>query len=58
MAQSRIFNVENMSFKDIRENKILTKFPDLQYPICVGPYTILFRRMRFYLSERFLSLYI
>ena len=34
------------------------KFPELQYPICVGPYTILFRRMRFYLSVRFLSLYI
>ena len=33
MPKSRISNVTNMSFNAIRENKILTKFPNLQYPI-------------------------
>ena len=39
MPKSRIFNVANMSFHTLRENKILTKFPNLQYldydiPMC------------------------
>ena len=28
-----IFNVANMSFNDIRKNKIIVKIPNLQYPL-------------------------
>ena len=36
MPKSRIFNVVNMPFKSICENKIPGKFPNLQYVLITG----------------------
>ena len=37
MLQSRIFNISNMSFNIIHENRILTKFYDFTY-LCLTPF--------------------